>query len=392
MITQGGAEPLGDNEPMTLPPSPSWLVAALFLLWGLGTWLALARLRDLPPLPAEGKAGALPPITLCIPVRDEEEEVGAALDSWLAQEAPGLRIVLVDDGSTDRSPALLALRAAARPDRLRVLRNDTLPPGWLGKNHALDLATRQPEALAAQWLVFVDGDVQAAPDLLRRALACLDAHPGDLLALLPAVDTVSLAERVFLPMATLAFLWAIPFRRVPLPGSRVHCGVGAFTMVSRRAYDAVNGHAGAPLAPIDDMALARRVKAAGFTTRVALGAPALHLRMYRGLGDLVTAMRKNVLAFPLLVFLAPLSAALAAALSLSPVLLALTGQPWAGLTLWLLVPPVVAEVNQRMAPRPADLAWALWPLNGLVLAAGILWALADRLRGVNHWRGREVKL
>ena len=64
----------------------------------------------------------------------------------------------------------------------------------------------------------------------------------------------------------------------------------------------------------------------------------------------------------------------------------------AGLGLWLLVPPVIAEVNQRMSRRPADLAWALWPLNGLILAAGLLWALGDRLRGVNHWRGREVKL
>jgi len=377
---------------MVIPTSPLWLAAVPFLLWFLGTRLALARVRDLPVLPAEGKAGALPPLTLCIPVRDEEAEVAGALDSWLAQEAQGLRIVLVDDGSTDRTPALLAPRAEAHPGRLRVLRNDTLPPGWLGKNHALDLAARQPESLAASWLVFVDGDVQAAPDLLRRALAFLDAHPGDLLALIPGVDTVSLAERAFLPMAALAFLWAIPFRRVPDPGSRVHCGVGAFTMVSRRAYDAVNGHAGAPMAPIDDMALARRVKAAGFTTRVALGAPDLHLRMYRGLKDLVTAMRKNVLAFPVLVLLAPFAAALAAAVSLSPVLLALTGHPVAGLALWLLVPPVVAEVNQRLAPRPADPAWALWPLCGLMLAAGILWALGDRLRGVNHWRGREVRL
>jgi len=125
---------------------------------------------------------------------------------------------------------------------------------------------------------------------------------------------------------------------------------------------------------------------------VALGAPDLHLRMYRGLKDLVTAMRKNVLAFPVLVLLAPFAAALAAAVSLSPVLLALTGHPVAGLALWLLVPPVVAEVNQRLAPRPADPAWALWPLCGLMLAAGILWALGDRLRGVNHWRGREVRL
>jgi hypothetical protein len=163
-------------------------------------------------------------------------------------------------------------------------------------------------------------------------------------------------------------------------------------MVSRQAYDAVHGHAGAPMEVIDDMALARRVKAAGFTNQVAHGASGLHLRMYHGLGDLVRAMRKNALPFPILVVLAPLSAALAVTVPLSPAFLALTGHPWAGVALWLAVPPVLAEVEQHFSQRPADLAWALWPLNGLPLAVGILWALADRLRGVNHWRGRNVKL
>ena len=377
---------------MALPVCPPWLPVALFALWAVGAWLTLVRLRDLPVLPPEGLEGAPPRVTLCIPVRDEAAEVGRALDSWLAQDCPGLRIVVVDDGSTDATPRILAERAAAHPQRLRVLRNDHLPPGWLGKNHALDLATRQPESIEAAWLVFVDADVQAPPDLLLRALGFLDTQPGELLALLPAVDTGGLAERVFLPMATLALLWAIPFRRVPRPGSLAHCGVGAFTMVSRTAYDAVLGHAGAPMAAIDDMALARRVKQAGFTNRVALAAPGLHLRMYHGLRELVPAMRKNVLPFRILILLAPLAATLAAALSLSPLLLALTGQPWAGLALWLLVPPVMAEAHQRVSGQPADLAWALWPLNGLVLAAGLLWAMADGLRGVNHWRGREVKL
>jgi hypothetical protein len=45
-----------------------------------------------------------------------------------------------------------------------------------------------------------------------------------------------------------------------------------------------------------------------------------------------------------------------------------------------------------MTGRPVDLLWALWPLDGLVFAAGTAWAFADRLRGVNHWRGRDVKL
>lgn len=358
--------------------------------WVLACPVAWARLRDLLDLPLG--AGAVPPVTLCIPARNEEKALGPALASWLAQEAPDLRIVVVDDGSRDATPALLAQRVREHPDRLRVLRVDDLPEGWLGKNHALHLASSQPEALSSPWLLFADADVVAAPDLLKRAFAFLAAHPGDLLALVPAVDTVGLVERSFMPWATLALLWAIPFRRVPQAGSWAHCGVGAFTLVRREAYDAVRGHAGDPLEPIDDMGLARRVKAAGFVNQAALAGPALRLRMYDGLGDLVRGMRKNVLPLPILIPLAPLVAAAVLAGALGPLLLAGAGHPWGGAALWLLVVLTIARVQARFTGRKLDPAWFLWPLNGFPLAAGFLWAAADRLRGVNHWRGREIKL
>ena len=370
------------------------LASSVFIAttWCLGALLALVRLRALPLLPGPAPGPALPTVTVCIPARNEAAAIGPALASWLALDPPALQVLVVDDGSTDATPSLLAGLAKAHPGRLRVLRKDGLAPGWLGKNHALDLASRQPEALAAQWLLFVDADVLAPPDLLRRAFAFLEAHPGDLLALIPAIDTASLAERVFLPWVTLGFLWVVDFRRVPVPSAWAHCGVGAFTLVRRAAYDAVAGHAGAPMDAIDDMMLAKRVKAAGFTNRVAQGGPGLHLRMYRGLADLVRAMRKNALAFPVLVPLVPLSIAGVMGASLGPILMALAGHPAAGLGLWALVTATLGAVQRRLTGRGPDWAWGAWPCNGLLISWGILWALGDRLRGVNHWRGRDVRL
>jgi glycosyltransferase involved in cell wall biosynthesis len=367
----------------------AWTATAL-LLAGLVIlrrhWARLPSLASDPPLPAEP-----PAICLCIPVRDEALELSAALDSWLAQDYPALRIVVVDDGSTDGSTELLRAREGARPDRLRVLRNDALPPGWLGKNHALDLASRQPEAQAAAWLLFADADVQAAPELLRRAMAFALAQPTDILALIPGVDAVSPAERVVLPLAASAFQLLVPPHQVPNPHHPAFCGVGGFTLVRREAYEATGGHAAAPLEAIDDMMLAWRMKRAGFVNRVARGGPDLHLRMYHGLGELVRAMRKNAAALPawwlLPLFLPPL-----VLVALSPLWLPFAGHPGLALILWLLVPALAGDVQQRMTGRPMDLLWALWPLNALVFAAGTAWAFADRLRGVNHWRGRDVKL
>ena len=368
------------------------VASLLAAAWVTGSLAALARLRALPGLDGPPAAGPGPGVALCIPARNEGRDVGKALDSWLAQAYPALTILVVDDGSTDDTPGLLAERAAAHPERLRVLRNEDLPPGWLGKNHALHLASRQPEALAAPWLLFADADVQAPPDLLTRVFAFLEAHPAEILALIPAVDAGTLAERAFLPWVTLGFFLAVPVRSVPVPGRWAHCGVGAFTLVRREAYDAVDGHRGAPLEPIDDMGLARRVKAAGFMNRVALGGPGLHLRMYHGLANLVGAMRKNAMGLPVPLPVVPLAVAGVVAASLAPVLMALDGHPWAGAGLWVLVAAAMATGQKRLTGRRLDWAWLLWPLNGLPLAWGILWAFADRLRGVNHWRGREVRL
>ncbi len=365
-------------------------------LSGLSILASLAVLRRnfarLPRLPeAPGAVEGRGAVCLCMPARDEAAEVGEALDTWLAQDYPDLRIVVVDDGSTDATPELLAARAAARPDRLRVLRNDALPPRWLGKNHALHLATETPEARGAAWLLFADADAKATPDLLRRAFAFLDQAPGDLLALLFAQDTVTVAERVCVALSSTGFLVLVPPHHVPDPGKAAFAGIGAFTLVRREAYDAVGGHAAAPLEAVDDMMLARRVKRAGFVNRFALGAPMLHLRMYRGLLDLARGMRKNA-AFVPGWWLLPLLLPLVLLHHAGPLLAAWAWHPAAGLALLLLPAALMGDVVQRMRGGPMDPLWILWPLNGPVLAWGILWALGDRIRGRNTWRGRAVSL
>ncbi len=368
----------------------NWMVGATALPLFTGLALVLrhdARLLELPEAPEPSDAS----VCLLIPARDEVREIHAAVSSWLAQDHAPLRIIVVDDGSTDGTSEVLQALASEHPQRLVVLRNDHLPAGWLGKNHALHLAQAHPWAQAATWLLLADADVQADPDLLRRALAFADAAPTDVLALLPAIDTATVGERLALPLAGAGFLMLVPPHKVPDPSSLAFCGVGAFTLIRRGAYDAIGGHAAAPLEAIDDMMLARRAKAAGFINRVARGGPALHLRMYHGLWSVISAMRKNAMALPLWP-LGPLGVASTLLLFLSPIWLPLVGWPALGILIWLLVPACLGHVAQRMTRRPMDLLWALWPLLGPPLALGQAWAFWDRLRGINHWRGRDVKV
>ncbi len=371
---------------------PLWIPLALLGLGLVLLGLTLSRLRALPRLPASGTEGAFQQVCLCMPARNEGQEIGTALDSWLNQIYPNLRLVVVDDGSTDATPEILARRTAANPDRLRVIRNEALPPGWLGKNHALHLATSTPEARQAQWLLFVDADVQAVPDLLSRVFALLEEAPADILALVPGVDTHSVGERLLLPTAATFFLWMVPAGRVADSTSPFFCGTGAFTLVRRSTYDAIGGHVAEPMEPIDDMMLARRAKRAGFVNRMAQGGPELHLRMYASGWEVIRAMRKNILGVPVLWVCAPILIVVMLALLLSPLWLALLGRPGFALLEWLLWPFIVWVAHRRLTGRSFDWIWLLWPLIGPAASVGIAWAFLDRLRGVNHWRGRTVPL
>lgn len=344
----------------------------------------LGKLEKLPEDPAPSSST----VCLCIPARDEAREIGAALPTWLAQDHGPLKIVVVDDGSTDATPEILAGLSDAR---LRVIRNDSLPPGWLGKNHALHLASETAEA-RADWLLFADADVKAAPSLLRRAVAHAETTGADVLALVPGQETGSFGERLLLPVLGAGFLMAVPADRVAKPGSPFCAGIGAFTLIRRSVYEALGGHAAAPLEAIDDMMLASRAKRAGFSNRVGQGGPDLRLRMYASGREAVRAMRKNVLAMPWAWVAFPVLGPLTMLLWLAPLWLPFAGWPILAIVLWLAVPAVVAEVHQRLSGRPVELAWALWPLAGPTLLWGAIPAFWDRLRGVNRWRGREIGL
>jgi glycosyltransferase involved in cell wall biosynthesis len=103
-----------------------------------------------------------------MPVRDGERFVGEAVESVLGQTLADLELIVVDDGSTDSTPALLA--GFARADaRVRVL---TQAVG--GLTSALNAGCA---LVRAPLIARLDADDAALPDRLERQAAFLDAHP-----------------------------------------------------------------------------------------------------------------------------------------------------------------------------------------------------------------------
>lgn len=269
-------------------------VAALAAgLWRVA-WLvrgARARARvprlALAPAPRETL-----PVSAVVPARDEARNLGPCLASLTSQTYPALEIVVVDDGSRDGTPAIIA-EAARRDPRVRGLRVEGPPPGWTGKAYA---AHRGAAAARGRWLWFTDADTVHAPEALARALGLAQAHGVSLLSATSRQLTGSLWERAVQPVVFGCLDRWFPLDRVNDPASPVAAANGIFLLIARDAYEAVGGHAAVAGEIVEDLALARRVKASGRRIAFVDGGGLVAARMYTGFRSLRAGWVKNLYA------------------------------------------------------------------------------------------------
>lgn len=217
-----------------------------------------------------------PTVCVLIPARNEGSRLAACLESVLAQDYPVLEVVVVDDRSEDDTGAVAA-RLAVSDARLRVVRNDQLPTGWLGKSHALWRATRD---VTAEWILFLDADTELAPSAVRIAVGEAACRDVELLTLWPRTRAEGFWERALIPLcAGIIALW-YGSDRVNDPGSKRAFANGQFLLIRREAYERIGGHRSVHSALIEDIPLAEHAKQAGVRCCVASGRELFSVRMY----------------------------------------------------------------------------------------------------------------
>ena len=88
----------------------------------------------------------LPVVSIVLPTYNGSTYLGEAIESCLAQTYPAWELIIVDDCSTDATPALLA-QYAARDQRIRVIRHEEnrKVPGALNTGHAAARGSYEPQ-------------------------------------------------------------------------------------------------------------------------------------------------------------------------------------------------------------------------------------------------------
>lgn len=206
-----------------------------------------------------GELEEWPRVSIIVAARNEERNIAAGVGSLLSIDYPNLELVVINDRSTDRTGEIL--RSMERSDkRLQLVEIDTLPPGWLGKNHAL---SQGADKASGELLLFTDADVIFDAAVLRHAVFYLERQNLDHLTLAPAMITPTLPLGLFVSAFAFYFsLYARPWR-ASNPKSSAHVGIGAFNLVKAALYRRIGGHASIAMRPDDDMKLGKLIKKNG---------------------------------------------------------------------------------------------------------------------------------
>lgn len=345
-------------------------------------------------------ATALPPtITVVVPARNEETVLDDCLrairsQTYAEQDQSVLRVVVVDDGSTDRTGDI-ARNHADEDGRVTVVRCDGPPAGWSGKVHAMHVGVEASGLPApGEWLLFVDADVRLGSELLARLLATAEALDADLVSTPGGPPP---GRSATWPLLMPPGLQMIAENAGPDGRGRRAFAIGHCILLRRSHYDKVGGWAALADRRNEDVAIATSVRDHGGTTRTVDALDHLTTTGMDPFAQGWASFRKSFVAgvqgsAPLLVGIGlgqalmsvvPVAAVTAGARGRRPVLAVAGLVGWAAQAAAYSRTARLMRVDQRLAP--------LAPFAG-ALFAGVLFDGAIRAaRGATSWKGRRTR-
>lgn len=243
------------------------------------------------PRPGIYNEWLLPTVSIVVPARNEEDCLGACLESLLSQTGVEFEVIVVDDGSTDGTREIAASFPA-----VRVISPGPLPQGCSGKCHA---AQAGADIARGDWLLFTDADTVHLPGSLLRAQSEAREHHVDLLSYSPRQEVRGIVQRALMTVIFAELATTYRPKDVSDPNSPAAAANGQYLLVTREAYNAVGGHAAVARTLLEDVALAAAVKRTGRRLFFRYGGDIVRTRMYRNMASLWEGWTKNLaLLFP----------------------------------------------------------------------------------------------
>lgn len=234
-----------------------------------------------------------PMVSIVFSALNEEEDLESSLLSMLNLDYPQLEIIAINDRSSDRTGSILE-NISKRFSNLHVIHVTKLPDNWLGKNHALYLGAKKARG---EWLLFTDADVLMDSALLKKAMSYVSEQQIDHLTIYEKHTNQSFWLKVLLLGFYLPYSLRVKPWRIRYKWSKKYLGHGAFNLVRKTAYEAINGHQAIAMECVDDMELGNFLKKNGYKQDTVNGREYIKREWYSSLTSMINGLSKNSFAY-----------------------------------------------------------------------------------------------
>lgn len=366
------------------------VICTLLCFLALGMAIANRRQFLRPPLPDQ--PAALPPVSVLIPARNEENNIAAAVESALDSAFVEVEVIVLDDHSSDKTRQIVE-SIAQRDPRVKVHSSKPLPEGWSGKQYA---CYQLSQLASYKHFLFLDADVRLHRECLARVVGELQRKNLALLSGFPRQITKTPLEWLLLPLIHFVLLGYLPFARMRSSNSpAASAGCGQFFLTTRNAYQATGGHSSIRSSSHDGVQLPRAYRRQGQRTDLCDITLDAEVRMYQNASEVWFGLSKNAtegIGNPRTII--PMTILLGAQIVpfvALPITLAL-GHSTASLLFTLA--SLCALTTRLILSRPFQLPLRSALLHPIGLATLLLiqyQAILKKLTGqTTNWKGRQV--
>ncbi len=256
--------------------------------------IALVNYLSFAYLPKITSLSVAPSVSILIPARNEEKNIGTLLAQLTTFDYPDLEIIVYNDHSTDKTESIVNHWVTNNPN-IKLINGKELPQGWLGKNHACHQLAK---TATGELILFLDADVNVKKDVIQRSISYLQQHQLDFLSVFPKQIVISLGEKISVPLMNWILLSLLPLFLIRKSNNEAFSAAnGQFMLFKAIIYKSLFPHEVCKYEKVEDIAIMKLYKQKGLPSDTLLGDEDITCRMYQGINDAIEGFTKNIFQF-----------------------------------------------------------------------------------------------
>ncbi len=233
-------------------------------------------------------------VSVLIPARNEEHNIGLILRDIQNQTYQNIDIIVFDDQSEDNTLSVIKSHMLY-DDRIKLIQSNELPMGWLGKNYGCHCLASEAEG---ELLLFLDADVRLNADAIEKTIGYFDKYQLDLLSVFPTQITSSWGERLTIPIMNSILLSLLPLILIRKSNfASLSAANGQFMLFDAKTYKKLLPHEVMKSQKVEDIKIAQYYKKHNAKVACLTGTNSIKCRMYTNYDDAITGFSKNIISF-----------------------------------------------------------------------------------------------